>query len=238
MRTRRMEGFSLVELLVVIAVIAILAGIMLPVASSLRESSRRAACNGQLRQVVMAIKGFAASQDGNMPPMMNVGKGVKSGMYQEPVNSKGPWVNLGELWNSGEFSKEIFVCPSANGAFLVDSDYNDNNNRFLSSYQLRLPKVVIDKSSAMTVSVLETFESGYGELSYSDSDVCVVSDQWGHKNTQIDGETARWSHGNYFNVAFGDGRVKGVNDTAEKMNGYLNNLDKYGQKVYKFFEGR
>ena len=38
------RGFTLVELLVVIAVVAVLAAMVLPVLSRARESARRAAC--------------------------------------------------------------------------------------------------------------------------------------------------------------------------------------------------
>ncbi len=48
-------GYSLIELIVAIAIVAILLAILLPAIQAVRESSRRTACNNHLRQMSLGI---------------------------------------------------------------------------------------------------------------------------------------------------------------------------------------
>ena len=66
MPTRR--AFTLIEVLVVIAVIAILAALLLPVLSRAKDSGRRAACTSNLHQLFIATSLYAADHEGVYPP--------------------------------------------------------------------------------------------------------------------------------------------------------------------------
>lgn len=66
-------AFTLVELLVVIAVIGILIALLLPAVQAAREAARRAACMNNMRQLAIAMHNYESS-NGRFPPSMNLGE--------------------------------------------------------------------------------------------------------------------------------------------------------------------
>jgi prepilin-type N-terminal cleavage/methylation domain-containing protein/prepilin-type processing-associated H-X9-DG protein len=65
--TRRL-GFTLVEILVVIAIIAVLAAILFPVIAGATRTARKATCISNLRQLVLAQKMYSDDYDRTIVP--------------------------------------------------------------------------------------------------------------------------------------------------------------------------
>src|SRR5262245_47498819 len=66
-RDRLSQGFTLVELLVVVAIVGVLMALLLPAVQLARESSRRASCANNLRQMGRGL-GYFHDSHGVLPP--------------------------------------------------------------------------------------------------------------------------------------------------------------------------
>src|SRR5216117_3102676 len=64
---RKTRGFTLVELLVVIGIIALLISILLPALTKARAAAQTIACSANLRSILQAMQIFAAQNNGQIP---------------------------------------------------------------------------------------------------------------------------------------------------------------------------
>lgn len=91
------HGFTLVEVLVVIAIIGILIALLLPAVQSARESARRMQCANQLKQLALAAHSFHTTR-GSFPPGVDHSsrRGISLFVFLLPYFEQS---NLHEQWN-------------------------------------------------------------------------------------------------------------------------------------------
>src|SRR5580692_4946016 len=83
---RRRRGFTLVELLVVIGIIAVLISILLPSLGAAREQARSVQCLSNMRQWGMAWQMYAGQYDGEL-----AWKSVGGGDGDTAADAIGAW---------------------------------------------------------------------------------------------------------------------------------------------------
>jgi prepilin-type N-terminal cleavage/methylation domain-containing protein/prepilin-type processing-associated H-X9-DG protein len=108
MTARQRRGFTLVELLVVIGIIALLISMLLPSLNKARQAANAAACLSNMRQIGQAALMFANDHKGYLPKNWNNAGpnwGDTSWEYRYPFES---WEYILSLYSS----KNVFRCPS------------------------------------------------------------------------------------------------------------------------------
>ncbi|OQA04067.1 MAG: putative major pilin subunit [Planctomycetes bacterium ADurb.Bin401] len=64
---KKFKGFTLVELLVVISIIAILLAVLIPSLQKAREAAKRTICGTQVKQIGVGMTGYSSEFNDNMP---------------------------------------------------------------------------------------------------------------------------------------------------------------------------
>ena len=110
-------GLTIVEILVTISIISILVALLIPAVQAARESSRRAQCSSNLRQIGIAIQNFESAKRTFPPgsfqyallPYMDQKSLFDAGQSGGPVSGQ---INWGEV---SAYPAPFYGCPSDGG---------------------------------------------------------------------------------------------------------------------------
>ncbi len=94
----RSGAFTLIEMLVVIAIIAVLAAILFPVFARARENARRSSCQSNLKQIGLGVLQYTQDNDERFPPL-----------YLSSTQPLGNWAQAIFPYVK---SAQVYRCPS------------------------------------------------------------------------------------------------------------------------------
>ena len=104
------RAFTLLELIVVVAIVGLLAGLLLPVLGRSRARARDAYCLNNLRQLGLAVAAYAQDYGSHLP--------VAERMPTTPADPAHPLPRIRDLLGSYVESKAlVFQCPNDAGNY-------------------------------------------------------------------------------------------------------------------------
>jgi len=101
---RRPNAFSLIEMLVVISIIAVLAGLLLPAVLNFREKGKTTYCQNNLRQLALALRKYCFLYDDFFPLHWGTNK------YPQEVMCE--TMGLDSMFAFGDKAPKVILCPS------------------------------------------------------------------------------------------------------------------------------
>ncbi len=167
----RRNGFTLVEFVVVVAIVGILAAILFPVFGRTHCNERRPACQSNLKRIALGLKIYVQDNGDKFPPVAVARSGYWAGSIQPYIQS----------W-------QIFQCPTAPGKKPKTTDY---------FYNARLAQVEERNIDLPAQSVLAGEGSDDSPTSYA---LSTLPEAWRHREKSparrhLDGANYAFSDG-------------------------------------------
>jgi general secretion pathway protein G len=213
---QRRPGFTLIELIVVIAIITLLAALLFPVFASVREKGRSAVCVSNLRQIGMAVALYTQDSDDLFPwgeDSIDQNSSEWTGSTYAPTVTGMPRVD--QVLSPYINSKELWRCPSDTGFASLDPSFSGYGTLVMSAvpsqYQQYGMSYGYRTELALTHQNISTLSGTQSYPPYSQvgpSDINVFSDDNGFWH-------GSGISGRRYNVVMADGHA--VSDNVQQF---------------------
>ncbi len=209
----RKTGFTLVELLTVIAILAILAALLFPVFAKAKSAAKKTQCISNLRQIGNAIVLYMNDSDGIFPHALDASDKYDPQIWAQFPDYAAQIPNMPFLKDALQpylKAKDVFRCPSDSGTTILDSHFPDS---FVSA-----PSMYLTYGSSYFFRTEIAFRS-FGDASFQlPTETNVMFDGAGHWHgdgppltINDDPQTVfELLHGYRYNCLFGDMHVKSL----------------------------
>ena len=208
-RVGQRPGFTLLELLVSILIIAMLLAILIPNLQSARRQARRTVCLSHLRTGTLSVISYANAHTDNLPligeafHVQGFGDQYVEVSPRELLGHPGEsQVNLGWLWGADLPDMSALLCPSA------------EKSNFSRDYtKLPKPDIPVASDYAYGVSIPAGESTQLSKL----RSTALMADNFVASDFGAGLGLGHWSHRTGYNVAFPDGSVSFYADPDEMI---------------------
>lgn len=150
-RNRPAGGWSLVELLAVLAVLSLVAGMLVPGVRHARQHARLVACGSQLRDLHTGLIGYVSSHRWRLPPFgfsdaeQDLTLSGHWGGWEQPADPDRvfrpsmQWLNLWALVREDRVLEDRLMCPGAAPPLRDGGASYFPHTRRMSTYCVRFP---------------------------------------------------------------------------------------------------
>jgi len=197
-RCSRARGFTLVELLVVMAIVSVLAALLVPALVAAMERARRTRCGSQLRQIGFAFEAYLTDSGQTYP------------WAQDPVSmSPYYWFWMGRGWRGAlkrytEDNLEVLYCPSDETA---PEKWESTSYGYSMAFYHSPSQIDAMASTADTyANPKRSVPQNAGQVTYPTKKVVVA--EWLSNHRRVEPDPGWWGWQGARNCLFADGHIE------------------------------